>query len=58
VSDEVRDHAFDYFISRRGTVADVAVEVATVLEEAGYRVKVQDHDFRSGGNSCATSTRC
>lgn len=39
----------DYFISRRGSVADTAREVANVLTGANYKVIVQDHDFPSGG---------
>jgi tetratricopeptide (TPR) repeat protein len=40
--------AYDFFVSRRGTAADMATEVATVLEREGYRVKVQDYDFAQG----------
>src|SRR5262245_32387881 len=35
----------DFFISRRGSTADVAQEVATVLKEEGYTVLVQDYDI-------------
>ncbi len=41
---------YDYFISRRGSVAAVAQEVADILEAANYKVKVQDYDFNRGGN--------
>ncbi|HTW69418.1 MAG TPA: tetratricopeptide repeat protein [Acetobacteraceae bacterium] len=41
--------AFDFFISRRGSVAAVAREVADVLEAEGYKVLVQDYDFAAGG---------
>jgi tetratricopeptide (TPR) repeat protein len=44
------EFAFDYFISRRGSAADIAVEVADVLEHSGFRVKIQDHDFSRGGD--------
>jgi tetratricopeptide (TPR) repeat protein len=47
---EATEFAFDYLISRRGTVSAVAAEVATVLEGEGYRVTVQDYDFKRGGN--------
>lgn len=39
---------YDFFLSRRGSVAEIAQEVATVLMEHGYKVIVQDYDFRSG----------
>ncbi len=39
---------YDFFLSRRGSVAEIAQEVADVLIEYGYRVIVQDYDFRSG----------
>jgi TIR domain-containing protein len=41
---------YDYFISRRGSVAALAREAAAVLEAAGHRVRVQDHDFTAAGN--------
>jgi len=44
------DFAYDYFISRCGVAGEIAAEVCSVLEEAGYRVKVQDHDFGRGGD--------
>src|SRR5487761_2454862 len=40
---------YDFFLSRRGSVAAVALEVADVLEAEGYRVRVQDYDFAAGG---------
>jgi TIR domain len=45
-----RDHAqqYDFFLSRRGSVTEIAREVADVLAEIGYRVFVQDYDFRLG----------
>jgi hypothetical protein len=38
---------YDFFLSRRGSVADIAQEVASVLIGRGYKVIVQDYDFRS-----------
>ena len=38
---------YDFFLSRRGSVAAVAIEVADVLMENGYKVNVEDYDFRS-----------
>ena len=40
---------FDFFISRRGTVAAEAQEVADILQSEGYRVLVQDYDAALGG---------
>jgi hypothetical protein len=40
---------YDYFISRRGSVAALAREGADVLEAAGYSVRVQDYDFTARG---------
>ncbi|MGO4508021.1 TIR domain-containing protein [Bradyrhizobium sp. 2TAF36] len=40
--------SYDFFLSRRGSVGDVAREVADVLAERGYKVLVQDYDFRLG----------
>ena len=36
---------YDFFLSRRGSVAAVASEVADVLTDKGYRVLVEDYDF-------------
>jgi hypothetical protein len=36
---------YDFFLSRRGSVAAIAQEVADVLTEKGYKVKVQDYDI-------------
>ena len=36
---------FDFFLSRRGSVAAVAREVENVLTERGYKVFVQDYDI-------------
>ena len=41
---------FDYFLSRRGSVAAVAQEVENVLAEKGYRVFVQDYDIALGAS--------
>src|SRR5215467_607801 len=45
---------YDFFLSRRGTVAAVACEVATVLTEKGYRVLVQDYDIPTGASFTET----
>jgi tetratricopeptide (TPR) repeat protein len=39
---------YDFFLSRRGSVAAIAREVTDVLTEKGYRVFVQDYDIRFG----------
>ncbi len=39
-----RAERFDFFLSRRGSVAAIAREVTDVLTEKGYRVFVQDYD--------------
>jgi tetratricopeptide (TPR) repeat protein len=41
---------FDYFLSRRGSVATVAQEVENVLAEKGYSVFVQDYDIALGAS--------
>ena len=41
---------YDFFLSRRGSVAAVAIEVADVLKENGYKVNVEDYDFRPGAS--------
>jgi tetratricopeptide (TPR) repeat protein len=41
---------FDFFLSRRGSVAAMAREVADVLIERGFKVVVQDYDFPLGGD--------
>jgi tetratricopeptide (TPR) repeat protein len=40
---------YDFFLSRRGSIAAVAREVADILEAEHYRVVVQDYDFASSG---------
>ena len=42
---------YDFFLSRRGSVAAIAQEVTDVLTEKGYRVFVQDYDIRIAANS-------
>ena len=39
---------YDFFLSRRGSVAAIAREVTDVLTEKGYRVLLQDYDFPLG----------
>jgi tetratricopeptide (TPR) repeat protein len=39
---------YDFFLSRRGSVAAIAQEVADVLKESGYEVVVQDYDIQIG----------
>jgi hypothetical protein len=41
---------YDFFLSRRGSVAAIACEVADVLREKGYRVLVQDYDIPLGAS--------
>jgi tetratricopeptide (TPR) repeat protein len=41
---------YDFFLSRRGSVAAIAREVADVLTEKGYRVLVQDYDIPLGSS--------
>jgi TIR domain len=41
---------YDFFLSRRGSVAAVAREVADVLTEKGYKVLVQDYDIPLGAS--------
>src|SRR6267378_326820 len=49
MTDEYRQqYDYDFFLSRRGSVAEIAREVADVLTESGYRVIVQDYDFLLG----------
>ena len=42
--------SFDFFLSRRGSVAAVAREVENVLTEKGYKVFVQDYDIPLGAS--------
>jgi hypothetical protein len=41
---------YDFFLSRRGSVAAIAQEVTDVLTEKGYRVLVQDYDIPLGAS--------
>jgi len=41
---------YDFFLSRRGSVATIAREVADVLTEKGYKVLVQDYDIPLGAS--------
>ena len=41
---------YDFFLSRRGSVAPIAREVTDVLKEQGYNVFVQDYDIRFGNS--------
>jgi TIR domain len=41
---------YDFFLSRRGSVAAIAQEVADVLTERGYKVLVQDYDIPLGAS--------
>jgi hypothetical protein len=41
---------FDFFLSRRGSVAAVAQEVSDVLTAEGYKVIVQDYDILLGAS--------
>src|SRR6478609_5265225 len=38
-----RQYEYDFFLSRRGSVGQIAQEVADVLLDKGYRVIVQDY---------------
>jgi tetratricopeptide (TPR) repeat protein len=44
------DERYDFFLSRRGSVAAIACEVAEVLAQKGYKVLVQDYDIPLGAN--------
>jgi tetratricopeptide (TPR) repeat protein len=41
---------YDFFLSRRGSVAAIAREVTDVLTEKGYRVFIQDYDIPIAAN--------
>jgi len=41
---------YDFFLSRRGSVAGAAREVEHVLAEKGYRVLTQDYDIPLGSS--------
>jgi tetratricopeptide (TPR) repeat protein len=40
-----RSDKYDFFLSRRGSVATIAQEVTDILKENGYRVRTQDYDI-------------
>jgi tetratricopeptide (TPR) repeat protein len=44
------EERYDFFLSRRGSVAAVAREVADVLTGKGYKVLVQDYDIPLGAS--------
>ena len=48
-----RTYQYDFFLSRRGSVAAAAQEVADILIAAGHKVKVQDYDFHASGTFVA-----
>ncbi len=48
---------YDFFISRRGSAKEAALEVAQVLHDAGYTSIVQDNDFQPGSNFVAEMHR-
>jgi tetratricopeptide (TPR) repeat protein len=50
---DISNYAYDFLVSRRGMVGELAAEVASVLEAEGYRVIVQDYDFKHGGDFVA-----
>jgi tetratricopeptide (TPR) repeat protein len=41
---------YDFFLSRRGSVAAIAREVTNVLLEKGYTIRVEDYDFELGAS--------
>ncbi len=41
---------YDFFLSRRGSVAAIAREVTDILTEKGYKVLVQDYDIPLGAS--------
>ena len=41
---------YDFFLSRRGSVASIAREVGHFLTERGYRVLVHDYDIPLGAS--------
>jgi hypothetical protein len=45
-----RSDKYDFFLSRRGSVAAIAQEVTDVLKEKGYKVFVQDYDIPIAAN--------
>jgi TIR domain-containing protein len=45
-----RSDKYDFFLSRRGSVAAIAQEVTDVLKQSGYRVLTQDYDIPLNAN--------
>jgi tetratricopeptide (TPR) repeat protein len=45
-----RGERYDFFLSRRGSVAAIAREVTNVLLEKGYTIRVEDYDFELGAS--------
>ena len=41
---------YDFFLSRRGSVAPIAREVTDILTEKGYKILVQDYDIPLGAS--------
>jgi len=41
---------YDFFLSRRGSVAAIAREVTNVLLAKGYTIRVEDYDFELGAS--------
>ena len=41
---------YDFFLSRRGSVAAIAREVTDLLLEKGYTIRVEDYDFELGAS--------
>jgi tetratricopeptide (TPR) repeat protein len=53
VAPNAQSSSIDFFISRRGSAAAVAQEVAEVLKEESYTFLVQDYDIPLGANFIA-----
>src|SRR6266487_4012841 len=45
-----RSDRYDFFLSRRGSVASIAREVEQVLAEKGYSILTQDYDIPLGSS--------
>jgi hypothetical protein len=52
------DERYDFFLSRRGSVATIAQEVTDVLKDNGYRVFTQDYDIPLTANFIENPLRC
>jgi len=53
VARDAQSSGIDFFVSRRGSAAAVAQEVAEVLKEEGYTILVQDYDIPHSANFIA-----